>query len=170
MARLRDLGCFRLAADREREGPDRAPGRRALRKMHRSADATGRRRRCASARQARCVVRCPRVPGARPVREPLLAHARRSAAPAAYRHDRIAQSRRFSRSSHVVRSQRSFHGLARCRGRHRAGGYQRQAAAGQPGYVTQALGGSFTVYVEGNQFRIAGKDADAIGRSARTAA
>jgi probable FeS assembly SUF system protein SufT len=36
--------------------------------------------------------------------------------------------------------------------------------AGQAGYVTQALGGSFTVYVEGNLFRIAGKDADAIGQ------
>ena len=36
--------------------------------------------------------------------------------------------------------------------------------SGQNGYVTQALGGSFTVYVEGNLFRIAGKDADAIGQ------
>ena len=36
--------------------------------------------------------------------------------------------------------------------------------AGQAGYVTQALGGSFTVYVEGNLFRIAGTDADAIGQ------
>jgi probable FeS assembly SUF system protein SufT len=32
------------------------------------------------------------------------------------------------------------------------------------GYITQALGGSFTVYVEGNLFRIAGEDADAIGK------
>lgn len=30
--------------------------------------------------------------------------------------------------------------------------------------ITQALGGSFTVVVNGNMFRIAGKDADAIGR------
>ncbi|MDE2460956.1 MAG: putative Fe-S cluster assembly protein SufT [Gammaproteobacteria bacterium] len=29
--------------------------------------------------------------------------------------------------------------------------------------VTQSLGGSFTVYVEGNLFRIAGEDADALG-------
>jgi probable FeS assembly SUF system protein SufT len=36
--------------------------------------------------------------------------------------------------------------------------------AGQQGYITQALGGSFTVYVEGNLFRIAGKDADALGK------
>lgn len=36
--------------------------------------------------------------------------------------------------------------------------------AGSVGYITQALGGSFTVYVEGNLFRIAGTDADAIGK------
>ncbi|AMN47617.1 FeS assembly SUF system protein SufT [Steroidobacter denitrificans] len=35
---------------------------------------------------------------------------------------------------------------------------------GKTGFITQALGGSFTVYVEGNLFRIAGKDADAIGQ------
>lgn len=37
--------------------------------------------------------------------------------------------------------------------------------AGSVGYITQALGGSFTVYVEGNLFRIAGHDADAIGKT-----
>jgi probable FeS assembly SUF system protein SufT len=37
---------------------------------------------------------------------------------------------------------------------------------GQAGYITQALGGSFTVYLEGNLFRIAGEDADAIGKEA----
>jgi len=36
--------------------------------------------------------------------------------------------------------------------------------AGQIGYITQALGGSFTVYVEGNLFRVAGSDADALGK------
>ena len=36
--------------------------------------------------------------------------------------------------------------------------------AGTSGFITQALGGSFTVYVEGNLFRIAGADADAIGK------
>jgi len=35
---------------------------------------------------------------------------------------------------------------------------------GTTGFITQALGGSFTVYVEGNLFRIAGGDADAIGK------
>lgn len=32
------------------------------------------------------------------------------------------------------------------------------------GFITQALGGSFTVYIEGNLFRVAGKDADALGK------
>jgi len=36
--------------------------------------------------------------------------------------------------------------------------------AGKTGFITQALGGSFTVYVEGNLFRIAGSDADALGQ------
>ena len=35
---------------------------------------------------------------------------------------------------------------------------------GSVGYVTQALGGSFTVYVDGNLFRIRGADADALGQ------
>jgi probable FeS assembly SUF system protein SufT len=36
--------------------------------------------------------------------------------------------------------------------------------AGTVGYITQALGGSFTVFVDGNLFRVAGVDADAIGK------
>lgn len=36
--------------------------------------------------------------------------------------------------------------------------------AGSVGYLTQALGGSWTVFVEGNLMRIAGQDADAIGK------
>jgi probable FeS assembly SUF system protein SufT len=35
---------------------------------------------------------------------------------------------------------------------------------GTPGFITQALGGSFTVYIEGNLFRIAGLEADALGK------
>lgn len=31
-------------------------------------------------------------------------------------------------------------------------------------YITQAMGGSFTIYFEGNLFRIAGLDADALGK------
>lgn len=38
--------------------------------------------------------------------------------------------------------------------------------AGSYGYITQALGGSYSVFVEGNLFRIAGKDGDAIGKEA----
>jgi probable FeS assembly SUF system protein SufT len=37
---------------------------------------------------------------------------------------------------------------------------------GTSGFITQALGGSFTIYIEGNLFRIAGFDADAIGKEA----
>ncbi|MCA1779361.1 MAG: putative Fe-S cluster assembly protein SufT [Xanthomonadaceae bacterium] len=36
--------------------------------------------------------------------------------------------------------------------------------AGTTGYLTQSLGGSFTIYVDGRLFRLAGEDADAIGR------
>jgi probable FeS assembly SUF system protein SufT len=35
---------------------------------------------------------------------------------------------------------------------------------GSTGFMTQALGGSFTIYIEGNLFRIAGSDGDAIGK------
>lgn len=35
---------------------------------------------------------------------------------------------------------------------------------GLSGYVTQALGGSFTLYIEGNLYRIPGAEADAIGK------
>ncbi len=35
---------------------------------------------------------------------------------------------------------------------------------GTEGFITQALGGSFTVYVEGNLFRVSGADADALGK------
>ena len=37
--------------------------------------------------------------------------------------------------------------------------------AGSTGFLTQALGGSFTIYIEGNLFRIAGRDGDAIGKA-----
>jgi probable FeS assembly SUF system protein SufT len=36
--------------------------------------------------------------------------------------------------------------------------------AGTIGYITQALGGSYTVFIDGNLFRIAGEDGDAIGK------
>jgi probable FeS assembly SUF system protein SufT len=43
-------------------------------------------------------------------------------------------------------------------------GEQVTLPAGSIGYISQALGGSYTVYVEGNLFRIAGSDADALGK------
>ena len=43
-------------------------------------------------------------------------------------------------------------------------GIELELKSGQSGFITQALGGSFTLYMEGNLFRIAGADADAIGK------
>jgi len=43
-------------------------------------------------------------------------------------------------------------------------GEQVKLREGTNGFITQALGGSFTVYVEGNLFRVAGADADALGK------
>jgi len=43
-------------------------------------------------------------------------------------------------------------------------GDQLTMPAGTVGYITQSLGGSFTVFVDGNLFRVAGQDADAIGK------
>ena len=43
-------------------------------------------------------------------------------------------------------------------------GEELQLRAGTHGFITQSLGGSFTVYIEGNLFRIAGSDADALGK------
>ncbi len=43
-------------------------------------------------------------------------------------------------------------------------GIEIKLRTGSVGYITQSLGGSFTVFVEGNLFRIAGEDGDAIGK------
>src|ERR1700687_4572127 len=40
---------------------------------------------------------------------------------------------------------------------------------GSVGYIPQALGGSFPVYIDGNLFRIPGPEADAIGKTAAMA-
>lgn len=45
-------------------------------------------------------------------------------------------------------------------------GVQVTLPEGSSGYITQALGGSFTVFVEGNLFLIQGQHADAIGKEA----
>jgi probable FeS assembly SUF system protein SufT len=41
---------------------------------------------------------------------------------------------------------------------------------GETAHITQSLGGSYTVVVNGNMFRIAEKDGDALGMEAKTAA
>lgn len=43
-------------------------------------------------------------------------------------------------------------------------GTEVELPSGTTGYITQSLGGSFTVYIDGRLFRLAGDDADAIGR------
>jgi probable FeS assembly SUF system protein SufT len=40
---------------------------------------------------------------------------------------------------------------------------------GLAGFISQALGGSFTLYIEGNLYRLAGTEADAIGKDPVTA-
>ena len=64
----------------------------------------------------------------------------------------------YSRSSEPVRLERDCDAVLVPQGE------QVTLPAGSVGYITQALGGSWTVFVEGNLFRIAGKDADAIGK------
>jgi probable FeS assembly SUF system protein SufT len=44
-------------------------------------------------------------------------------------------------------------------------GIEVKLVPGLAGYITQALGGSFTLEIEGNLFRVSGDDADAIGRN-----
>ena len=43
-------------------------------------------------------------------------------------------------------------------------GEERLLRAGTNGFITQSLGGNYTVYVDGNLFRIAAADADALGK------
>jgi probable FeS assembly SUF system protein SufT len=64
----------------------------------------------------------------------------------------------YSRSSEPVRFERDCDVVLVPQGE------QVTLPAGSIGYITQALGGSYTVFVEGNLFRVAGKDADAIGK------
>jgi len=64
----------------------------------------------------------------------------------------------YSRSSEPVRFERDCPAVLVPQGE------QVNLPAGSVGYITQALGGSWTVFVEGNLFRIAGSDADAIGK------
>ena len=43
-------------------------------------------------------------------------------------------------------------------------GHSIKLQPGLAGFISQALGGSFTLYIEGNLYRLAGADADAIGK------
>ena len=43
-------------------------------------------------------------------------------------------------------------------------GHAIKLQSGLAGFISQALGGSFTLYIEGNLYRLAGADADAIGK------
>ena len=43
-------------------------------------------------------------------------------------------------------------------------GHEIKLQPGLAGFISQALGGSFTLYIEGNLYRPAGSDADAIGK------
>jgi probable FeS assembly SUF system protein SufT len=64
----------------------------------------------------------------------------------------------YSRTSEPVRFERN------CKAILVPAGDEVELPVGSIGYITQALGGSFTVYVEGNLFRINNVDADAIGK------
>ena len=64
----------------------------------------------------------------------------------------------YSRSSEPVRFERD------CAAVLVPAGDEVTLPAGTVGYITQSLGGSWTVFVEGNLMRIAGKDGDAIGK------
>lgn len=65
----------------------------------------------------------------------------------------------YSRNSEPVRFERDCQAVLVPQGE------QVTLPAGSVGYITQSLGGSYTVFVEGNLMRIAGKDADAIGKT-----
>ena len=76
--------------------------------------------------------------------------------------DCLAPSVMYSRSSEPVRFERD------CPVVLVPSGEEVTMPAGSIGYITQALGGSFTVFVEGNLMRVAGRDADAIGKEPPT--
>jgi probable FeS assembly SUF system protein SufT len=73
-------------------------------------------------------------------------------------HETAARSMGYSQTSEPIRLERD------CAAVMVPQGDEVTLPAGQVGYITQALGGSFTVYVDGNLFRIRGIDADALGK------
>src|SRR5687768_15940599 len=97
----------------------------------------------------------------RPARPKTAVHGHQAlewAACAAPRHPYLSSM--YSRSSEPVRFERDCAVVLVPQGE------QVTLPAGSVGYITQALGGSYTVFVEGNLFRVAGRDADAIGKEA----
>lgn len=48
-------------------------------------------------------------------------------------------------------------------------GHPVQLLAGETAIITQSLGGSYTIVMNGNLFRVEGKDADALGKSSEPA-
>ena len=67
-------------------------------------------------------------------------------------------------------TERARHARARREGRPDPCGDETTLEPGRKGFITQALGGSFTVYLDGNLFRISGADADALGKDAAACA
>ena len=112
-------------------------------------------------RQARRALGRARVPGAREVREPVLAHPQcRPERGRGNRLDRVAEvtMRRTENEPFVVNREVKAVIVP--------AGQEVNLKPGQAGYITQALGGSFTLYIDGNLFRLSGEDADAIGQEA----
>src|SRR5690606_3791325 len=127
----------------------------ALRKDARDAD-----RRCRGAagraREARSAGRRAGISDPREVREPCLARAFRCARRqrARARHDGVSMY--YGHNEPVTLSRDCPAVLI-------PAGETVTLPEGTSGFITQALGGSFTLYIEGNLFRIAGIDADALG-------
>src|SRR5688572_29220936 len=152
--RLRDLDRLGFAHERGGKGPHARGGDRDLRR--RASHADRRAGRCRAPRQAGRARGGARFPGAGQVREPLLAHAERGARGRARRdHDGVNMRRSAQEPVVVNRDVRAVIVPA---------GVEVKLRPGTVGTITQALGGSYTIYVEGNLFRIAGVDGDAIGK------
>src|SRR5579872_920908 len=155
--RLRHLHSLSVPDDGGSQGQGQGACRRVVRQGPQPADPTGRGSRFEPG-QARGSLRCARISGAREMRQPLLAHAQCRPGPQRGPGLHGVAMRSHENEPFVVnREVRAVIVPA---------GVEVKLKPGQAGYITQALGGSFTVYIEGNLFRIAGEDADAIGKEA----
>ena len=150
-------------------------------KIDRGSESLVRRRACAAhparrerrskqARQARRAVGRARIPRPREMRQPVLAHTERCAR--SRRRTCRLLNKRPPPCTATTTNPSSCNATSKPSWCRRA--FPVTLRQGKTGFITQALGGSFTVYVEGNLFRIPGKDADALGkevcRRPRTAA